>query len=192
MFKILCSADILLFKTLVNGFVLLKWHMSEWKSLSHVQLFGTPWNSPWDSPGQNAGVGSCSLFQVIFPTQGSKPGLPHCRRILYHLSHNGSPRTLEWVASPFSSGSSWPRNQTRVSCITGRFFTNWAIREALEVLGVGKKKRWCFRKVLWMDGGDGCMTVWMCFVLEMEKMVNCMFCLFTTIKTRKRMIQEKY
>ena len=39
-------------------------------------------------------------------------------------------RILEWVAYPFSSGSSWPRNQTRVSCIAGGFFTNWAIREA--------------------------------------------------------------
>ena len=35
--------------------------------------------SPWDSPGQNTGVGSCSLLQGIFPTQGSNPGLPHCR-----------------------------------------------------------------------------------------------------------------
>ena len=38
---------------------------------------------------------------------------------------------LEWVAYPFSSGSSWPRNWTRVSCIAGRFFTNGTIREAL-------------------------------------------------------------
>ena len=47
------------------------------KSLSHVQLFVTPWTiqwrilSPWDSPGQNTGVGSLSLLQGIFPTQGS-------------------------------------------------------------------------------------------------------------------------
>ena len=40
-------------------------------------------------------------------------------------------RILEWVAVPFSRGSSWPRNRTWVSCIAGRFFTNWAIREAL-------------------------------------------------------------
>ena len=40
----------------------------------------------------------------------------------------GSPRILEWVAYPFSSGSSWPRNRTRVSCIAGGFFTNWAIQ----------------------------------------------------------------
>ena len=39
-------------------------------------------------------------------------------------------RILEWVAFPFSRGSSWPRNWTRVSCMAGRFFTNWAIREA--------------------------------------------------------------
>ena len=39
----------------------------------------------------------------IFPTQGSNPGFPHCRWILYQLSHEGSPRILEWVADPLSS-----------------------------------------------------------------------------------------
>ena len=48
--------------------------------------------SPWNSPGQNTGVGSLSLLQGIFPTQGWNPGLAHCRRILYQLSHNGSPK----------------------------------------------------------------------------------------------------
>ena len=86
--------------------------------------------SPWNSPGQNTGVGSLSLFQGIFPTQGSNPGLPHCRWILYQLSHKGSTRILEWVAYPFSSRSYWPRNQTGVSCIAGGFFTNWATQEA--------------------------------------------------------------
>ena len=46
--------------------------------------------SPRNSPGQNTGVGSGSLLQGIFPIQGLNPGLPHCRRILYHLSHQGS------------------------------------------------------------------------------------------------------
>ena len=55
-------------------------------------------HSPWDSPGQNTGVGCLSLLQGIFPTQGSKLGLPHCRWILYQLSHKGSLRILEWVA----------------------------------------------------------------------------------------------
>ena len=42
--------------------------------------------SPWNSPGQNTGVGSRSLLQGMFPTQGSNPGLPHCRQMLYQLS----------------------------------------------------------------------------------------------------------
>ena len=46
---------------------------------------------PWDAPGQNTGVGSLSLLQGIFPTQGSNPGLPYCRRILHQLCHQGSP-----------------------------------------------------------------------------------------------------
>ena len=75
--------------------------------------------SLWDSPGKNTGVGCHSHLQGIFPTQGSNPGLPHCRQILYQLSHQGSPRILEWVAYTFSKGSSWPRNRTRVSCIAG-------------------------------------------------------------------------
>ena len=70
--------------------------------------------SPWNSPGQNTGVDSLSLLPGIFPTQGLNPGLPHCWQILYQLSHKGSPRILEWVAYPFSSGSSRPRDQTGV------------------------------------------------------------------------------
>jgi len=54
----------------------------------------------WKSPGQNTGVGSLSLLQATFPTQGSNPGLPHYRIILYQLSHKGSPRILDWVAIP--------------------------------------------------------------------------------------------
>ena len=80
--------------------------------------------SPWNSPGQNTGVGSLSLLQVIFRTQEWNPGLQHCRLIPYQLSHQGSPRILEWVAYPFSRGSSRPRNETAVSCMAGGFFTN--------------------------------------------------------------------
>ena len=61
--------------------------------------------SPWNSPGQNTGVGSLSLLQRIFPTQGSNSGLPHCRQILYQLNHQGIPRKtgaerlslLQWI-----------------------------------------------------------------------------------------------
>ena len=52
-----------------------------------------------DSPGKNTGVGCQALLQGIFPTQGSNSGLPHCRRILYQLSHQGSPRSWQ--------GQSW-------------------------------------------------------------------------------------
>ena len=76
-------------------------------------------------------MGSCSLLQGIFLTQGLNPPLKYCRQILYHLSYQESPRILEWVAYPFSRGSSWPRNWTWVSCIPGKFFTSWAFREAL-------------------------------------------------------------
>ena len=47
--------------------------------------------SPWNSPGQNTGVGSHSLLQGIFPTQGSNPGLPDCRLILFCMKHQGNP-----------------------------------------------------------------------------------------------------
>ena len=55
-----------------------------------LQLHGL--HSPWNSPGQNTGVGSQSLLQGIFSTQGLNPGLPHCRWLLYQLNHQGSPR----------------------------------------------------------------------------------------------------
>ena len=83
-----------------------------------------------DSPGKDTGVGCHALFQGIFPTQGSNPGLLHYRWIPYCLGHQGSPRILEWVAYPFSRGSSWLMNQTGVYCMAGRFFTSWATREA--------------------------------------------------------------
>ena len=94
-----------------------------------------------DSPGKNNGVGYHALLQGIFPTPGSNPGLPHCRWIRYQLSHQGSPWILEWVTYPFSRRSIWPRYQTGVSCIAGRFFTSWATREALTP-GRWKQKHW--------------------------------------------------
>ena len=118
-------------KTQLQLLVLSKWCESE----SNLAVSDSLWlhglYSPWNCPGQNKGVSSLSLLQGIFPTQGSNPGLPHCRWILYHLRYQGSPRILEWVAYPFSSRSSWLRNWTGVSCIAGEFFTNWAIREVL-------------------------------------------------------------
>ena len=80
-------------------------------SRSVVSDSATPWTAAhqvplsWDSPGKSTGVGCHFLLQRIFPTQGLNPGLPHCRQIPYHLSHQGSPRILERGAYPFSSGS---------------------------------------------------------------------------------------
>ena len=85
--------------------------------------------SPWNPLGQSTGLGSLSFLQGMSPIQGWNPRLPHCRRILYQLSHQGSPRILGWVACPFSRGSSWPRNRTGVSCIAGGFFNSWAMKE---------------------------------------------------------------
>ena len=65
---------------------------SESKSLSVMSnsLWPHGLHSPWNSPGQNTGVGSGSLLQGIFPTQGLNPGLLHCRWILYQLWYRGS------------------------------------------------------------------------------------------------------
>ena len=62
--------------------------------------------SPWNSQCQNTGVGGLSFLQGIFPTQGWNPGLPHCRWILYQLSHKGSPRI--WSEQPISSPGHLP------------------------------------------------------------------------------------
>ena len=61
------------------------------------------------------------------PRDGSPPGSP-VPRIL-------QARILEWIAIPFSRGSSQPRNQTQISCIASKFFNVWAIREAPDPLG---------------------------------------------------------
>ena len=74
-------------------------------------------------------MGSPSLLLGIFLTHGSNPGLPLCRQIVYELRHQGSPGILEWVAYPFSSGSSQLRNWTGVSCTADIFFTSWVTRE---------------------------------------------------------------
>ena len=90
----------------IPGVQILKLYESESHSVVSNSLRPHGVYSPCNSPGQNTGVGSLSLLQEIFPTQGSNPGLLHCRWILYQLSHQGSPRILEWVAYPFSRGSS--------------------------------------------------------------------------------------
>ena len=81
--------------TFKNGYDSKSYGWVKWKSLSCVWLFATPWiiqsmefsrQECW-----RGGVGNHALLQGIFPTQGSNPGLLHCRGILYSLSHHGSP-----------------------------------------------------------------------------------------------------
>ena len=125
------------------------WSEVKWKSLRCVQLFATPWT--WNFLGQNTGVGSLSLLQGICPTQGSNLGLSHFRQILYQLSHKASPRILEWVASPFSSGSFQARIWTGVSFIASGLLTNWTLREApkkAERQRIDAFKLWCWRRLL--------------------------------------------
>ena len=109
------------------------------QSLSHVLFFASPWTVAHKAP-----LSMWILQRIlewvampssrgIFPTQGSNSGVPHYKWIRYWLSHQGSLRILEWVVYPFSKRSSQFRSPTRVSCIAGRFFTNWATREARKV-----------------------------------------------------------
>ena len=91
-----------------------------------------------NSTGKNTAVGCHAHLQGIFPTQGSKPDLPHCSQILYHLNHQGSPRILEWVAYPFSRGLSWPRNLTGIPHIERGCFTSWVTGEVLNHLYFNK------------------------------------------------------
>ena len=73
-------------------------------------------------------MGYHALLQWIFPTQGSNPSLPQCRWILYQLSHQGSPRILEWVVLLQGIFPTQESNQGHL-CIAGGFVTNWATRE---------------------------------------------------------------
>ena len=105
-------------------------------SLSHVQLCDP---MDYNLPGSSVhGILQARILEWVvaipfiqgnLPNPVIKSGLLHCRWILYCLSHQGSPRILEWVTYPFSRGSSRSRNRTRVSCIAGGFFTSSATRE---------------------------------------------------------------
>ena len=140
----------------------MKWSESHSVVSNSLQLHGL--YSPWNPPGQNTGGDSLSLLQGIFPTVVLNPGLPHCRWILYQLTHKRSPTILEWVAYPFSSGSSQARNRTGVSCIAGGFFTNWAIREAwylIDLYFIHRKPISIFTMLNWLQGLWDCFIMWL-------------------------------
>ena len=98
------------------------WHISESESRSVVSdsLKFHGLYSPWNSPGQNTGVGSLSLLQGIFPTQGSNRGLLHCRWILYQLNYEGSPHKNEGIWGK----PSWHIRSIQKCYCTGMGWTN--------------------------------------------------------------------
>ena len=132
-----------------------KW--SESRSIKSNSLWPHWIYSPGDSPGQNTEVGSLSLLQGIFPTQGLNPGLPHCWWILYQLSHKRSTRILEWVAYPFSSRFSWPRYPTRLSCIAGRFLSNWAM---MDIIYINVKNNLLLQDLVYVCVWGGCIDIY--------------------------------
>ena len=92
--QILCS-----FFNWVTCLFIIMLYESEICSVMSNSLWPHGVYSPWNSIGQNTGVGSCSLLQGIFPTQGSNPGLPHCMSYLYIL--NTIPLSDIWFANVF-------------------------------------------------------------------------------------------
>ena len=111
-------------------------------------------HSPWNSPGQNTGVGSHSLLQRIFPIQGSNPGIPLRRPILYPLSHQGSRvcQNLAFLNGLQSTLSTFHPLLLVKACTPGTAFLSMCIlpcpslplwfRKAFQVLlpGPGSKK----------------------------------------------------
>ena len=75
-------------------------------------------------PGKNTGVDCHALLWVTYPIQGLNPGLPHCRWILSHLSHQGSAGIPEWVAYPFSMGV-FPTQESNQGLLHCRLILYW-------------------------------------------------------------------
>ena len=135
-----------------------RWSESKSRSVmsDSLQLHGL--YSPWNSPGQNSGVGSLSLLQGIFPTQGlnNKGSFEvkvaqlcptHCNPMVYTIHGILQARIVEWVAFPFYRGSSQPKDWIQVSHIAEGFFTSWATREALGIskLGIETRSKRCLK-----------------------------------------------
>ena len=95
-------------------------------------------DQPFPSPGD-------------LPNSGMEPRSPTLQADSLPVELPGKPKILEWVAYPFSSGSSWARYWTRVSCIAGGFFTNWATREAHLMTRVALQR--AFLVVQWLRPG---------------------------------------
>ena len=132
------------------------WDLSSLLSESHSFMSNSLWPhglySPCYSPGQNTGVGSLSLLQGIFPTQGSNQGFPHCRQILYQLSHKGSPKfpdqesnlcPLRWKSRVLTTGHPG-KSHVYVKC-----------SRIQEVLGFGHRTNQVSAKGAYPQGSQG-------------------------------------
>ena len=96
-------------------------HYSQWvKVAQSCSTLCDPIDCPWNSLGQNTGVGSLSLLQGIFPTQGSNPGHSHCRQILYQPSYQRSPLLSNnvqiHIENPIVSSQSTNKTTNKIKC----------------------------------------------------------------------------
>ena len=108
--------------------------------------------SPWNSSGQNTGVGSCSLFHAIFPTQGLKPGLPHCRWILYQLSHRGNPKYIVWKSPIYTSYVNLTKSLCGLLLYLCVFLDTYIYTVSIWFLMWGVHSNWyIFRTILFID-----------------------------------------
>ena len=152
----------------------------KWKSLS-AALPPHGRHSPWNSPGQNTGAGSLSLLEGICPTQGSNPGLPLCRWILYQLSYQGSQNkqnlkiTFRVILGGLSlqrleSGlgwepGSWPLDQLSVTRalalrLCKEFTQRW---EVVKQVFMRMKKSACVDRQEWTQSRWDLTAVWITF-----------------------------
>ena len=121
---------------------------------------GLPFLSPRDLPNPGIKPGSPALQADALPSE--PPGKPKVKMKVAQLCPTVcdptdcvvhgilQARILEWVAFPFSRGSSQPRGRTQVSCIAGGFFTSWATREA----------QYFFKPLFLVGGGGGRILEW--------------------------------
>ena len=126
-------------------------------SLWPHRLWPTRLLCPWDSPGKNVGVGSLSLLQAIFLTQGLYPGVLHYRRVLHHLSHQGSLKLTRKINHPISLSlmqnlnlvtyHCWVRNLVKVKVKSFShvwlFETPWTVAyQAPPSMGFSRQECW--------------------------------------------------
>ena len=97
---------------------------------------------PWNSPGKNTGVCFHALLQGIFPTPGSDPGLPNCRRILYRLNHQGSPYGVPVKKIPARFPGPASVMSTDSNTGGGRHWRIYLLRTLDEFLGAKMGKHW--------------------------------------------------